>query len=77
MLKNDATNKFPSFLFAVFLKTPCICMICIYLCIILLQVNIEKLFWNKKEEKYEETSGNILLTYRSITQKPLGKLVNW
>ena len=35
------------------------------------KVNISKLFWNKKEEKYEELSGNILLSYRCITQKPL------
>ena len=35
------------------------------------KINISKLFWNKKEEKYEELSGNILLSYRCITQKPL------
>jgi len=35
------------------------------------KINIEKLFWNKKEETFEEMSGNILLTYRSVTQKPL------
>ena len=35
------------------------------------RVNISKLFWNKKEEKYEELSGTILLSYRCITQKPL------
>ena len=35
------------------------------------KVNISKLFWNKKEEKYEELSGTILLSYRCITQKPL------
>ena len=35
------------------------------------KINIEKMFWNKKEEKFEEMSGNILLTYRSITQMPL------
>jgi len=34
-------------------------------------INIEKMFWNKKEKRFEEMSGNILLTYRSITQKPL------
>jgi len=35
------------------------------------KINIEKMFWNKKEGKFEEMSGNILLSYRSITQKPL------
>jgi len=35
------------------------------------KINIEKMFWNKKEGRFEEMSGNILLTYRSITQKPL------
>ena len=35
------------------------------------KINIEKMFWNKKEERFEEMSGNILLSYRSITQKPL------
>ena len=35
------------------------------------KINIQKMFWNKKEEKFEEMSGNILLAYRSITQKPL------
>jgi len=35
------------------------------------KINIEKMFWNKKEEKFEDMSGNILLTYRTITQKPL------
>ena len=35
------------------------------------KINIEKMFWNKKEERFEEMSGNILLTYRSVTQMPL------
>ena len=35
------------------------------------RINIQKLFWNKRDETYEELSGNILLTYRAITQKPL------
>ena len=35
------------------------------------KINIQKMFWNKKEEKFEELSGNILLSYRCITQKPL------
>ena len=35
------------------------------------KINIAKLFWNKKDERYEELSGNILLSYRCITQKPL------
>ena len=35
------------------------------------KINISKLFYNKKEDKYEELSGTILLSYRCITQKPL------
>merc|ERR1711963_1162983 len=35
------------------------------------KTNVQKLFWSKKEERFEETSGNILLTLRSVTQKPL------
>ena len=35
------------------------------------KINIQKMFWNKKEGKFEELSGNILLSYRCITQKPL------
>ena len=35
------------------------------------KINIQKMFWNKKEEQFEELSGNILLSYRCITQKPL------
>merc|ERR1711963_142086 len=35
------------------------------------KTNVQKLFWSKREERYEETSGNILLTLRSVTQKPL------
>ena len=35
------------------------------------KINIENMFWNKKEERFEEMSGNILLTYRSVTQMPL------
>ena len=35
------------------------------------KINIQKMFWNKKEEHFEELSGNILLSYRCITQKPL------
>ena len=35
------------------------------------KIDIQKMFWNKKEERFEELSGNILLSYRCITQKPL------
>jgi len=35
------------------------------------KVNMNKFFWNRKEESYEDLSGNILLSYRAITQKPL------
>lgn len=41
------------------------------------KMNIEKLFWNRKEEQFEETSGNIFLTLRSITQKPLQFFLDW
>jgi len=41
------------------------------------RINIEKLFWNRKEDQFEETSGNIFLTLRSITQKPLEFFMNW
>ena len=36
---------------------------------------MNKFFWNRKEESYEDLSGNILLSYRAITQKPLGNLL--
>ena len=35
------------------------------------KIDIQKMFWNKKEERFEELSGNILLSYRCITQKPI------
>lgn len=35
------------------------------------KINLEKFFWNKKDNCFQETSGNILLAYRAITQKPL------
>ena len=35
------------------------------------RVNIQKMFWNKKDDQFEELSGNILLSYRCVTQKPL------
>jgi len=38
---------------------------------------IQKMFWNRKEEHFEETSGNILLTLRSITQKPIEFFLDW
>lgn len=41
------------------------------------KMNIQKLFWSKKEDRFEETSGNIFLTLRSITQKPLQFFLDW
>jgi len=41
------------------------------------QIGIEKLFWNRKENVFEETSGNLFLTYRTITQKPLKYFMDW
>ena len=36
-------------------------------------MNLAKYFWNRKEKRYEEMSGNLMLTLRAIAQKPLGK----
>jgi hypothetical protein len=36
---------------------------------------MEKYFWNRKEKRYEEMSGNLFLTLRAIAQKPIGRLM--
>ncbi len=40
---------------------------------VLYQMNLAKFFWNRKEKRYDEMSGNLFLTLRAIAQKPLGK----
>ena len=73
MVKIDRTRGKPSPLLrtARFCSCPCLKTAMSSYHPVEAKINMQKMFWNKKAENFEELSGNILLSYRCVTQKPL------
>ncbi len=66
-LQSQCEENISSYLLAVVLFDSLLLTI-----LLLIQINMEKYFWNRKEKRYEEMSGNLFLTLRAIAQKPIG-----